>query len=234
MLDGEPCVWNELNTAWDAKFGLAPGEQPTWDGQARIPFKFCLWILRRRSLWCHCTMMADPTGTMKIIERWEFDDTLLFPHSLSPSPGSSPDKIHFLPRPPSHFPHLSNYCSYKNLIYPRTLGGHTLNAYTKLWKVTESCEEKERGSGKNAPFVGKKWVTLWKKIYSWEFGHWPGLSLDLAIGSKCYTVRTSWPWRGALAHLAAQGLPLIPQTTIDSLEKSYTVCHSMATKVPRW
>ena len=29
--DGVPRVWRELNAAWDAKFGLAPGGgQPTW------------------------------------------------------------------------------------------------------------------------------------------------------------------------------------------------------------
>ena len=30
LRDGEPRVWKELNAAWDAKFGLAPGGQPTW------------------------------------------------------------------------------------------------------------------------------------------------------------------------------------------------------------
>ena len=31
LQDGEPRVWRELNVAWDAKFGLAPGGRPTWD-----------------------------------------------------------------------------------------------------------------------------------------------------------------------------------------------------------
>ena len=30
LRDGEPRVWRELNAAWDAKFGLAPGGRPTW------------------------------------------------------------------------------------------------------------------------------------------------------------------------------------------------------------
>ena len=29
LRDGEPRVWRELNAAWDAKFGLAPGRRPT-------------------------------------------------------------------------------------------------------------------------------------------------------------------------------------------------------------
>ena len=33
LRDGEPRVWNELNAAWDAKFGLATGGRPTWDDQ---------------------------------------------------------------------------------------------------------------------------------------------------------------------------------------------------------
>ena len=33
LRDGEPRVWNELNSAWDAKFGLAPGGRPGWDDQ---------------------------------------------------------------------------------------------------------------------------------------------------------------------------------------------------------
>ena len=30
LRDGEPRFWRELNAAWDAKFGLAPGGRPTW------------------------------------------------------------------------------------------------------------------------------------------------------------------------------------------------------------
>jgi len=30
LRDGEPRVWRELCAAWDAKFGLAPGEEPGW------------------------------------------------------------------------------------------------------------------------------------------------------------------------------------------------------------
>ena len=33
LRDGEPRVWRELNAAWDAKFGPAPGERPTRDDQ---------------------------------------------------------------------------------------------------------------------------------------------------------------------------------------------------------
>ena len=40
LRDGEPRVWNELNAAWDAKFGLAPGGRPTWDDQ-----RYCSLVL---------------------------------------------------------------------------------------------------------------------------------------------------------------------------------------------
>ena len=33
LQDEEPQVWRELGTAWDAKFGLAPGGRSTWDDQ---------------------------------------------------------------------------------------------------------------------------------------------------------------------------------------------------------